>query len=448
MWGLTLRGRVTTPHHTDPEKTMTTRTVTPTASAAQEAADRPNVVVIMVDDLGWPQLGSYGNTFNETPNIDRLASGGTRFTEAYAAAPVCSPTRASLMTGKYPARTGITNWLGPSGSNHLSPGQVTLPGRLRDAGYTLGLVGKWHLTEQYAGPYRERKGNPFDHGFDQVRVSETQYIGDGDYWPPYAFAPGVQPRHADEYLTGRLGEEGNEFVQQQRDRAFLLYLAHYAVHTKLDARPEFVAEFRRKTGAGSGGRNPVLAAMLTSIDIQVGALMATLDRLGLTDQTYVIVTSDNGGEVAASPNTPLRGGKWTLYEGGIRVPFIVRGPGVRSGVTSEVPIHTADIMPTLLELAGAGAPPAGTDGRSLAPLLRGTGRPEREALYWYYPHTATPMAAVREGNDKLVLFLETGRVELYDVRTDPGETRDRATAEPRRAQALRRLLDAHLHEVP
>jgi len=417
-------------------------------AAARDATAPPNVVVVMIDDLGWPQLGSYGSTFNETPHIDRLASAGTRFSEAYTAAPVCSPTRASLMTGRYPARVGITNWLRPSGSAHLRPGQATLPGRLRDIGCTTALVGKWHLTEQYRGPYRERMGNPFDHGFDQVRLSETRYIGDGDYWPPYAFAPGVVPRRDGEYLTDRLGEEAVEFLEQQRDRPFFLYLAHYAVHTRLDARPEFVAEFRRKAGAGSGGRNPVLAAMLKSIDLQVGALMATLDRLGLTDRTHVIVTSDNGGEVDVSPNTPLRGGKWTLYEGGVRVPFIVAGPGVRSGATSQVPIHTADVLPTLLELTGAGDPPAGTDGRSFAAALRGTGPAARpDPLYWYYPHTDTPMAAVRRGDDKLVVLLGTDRGELYDVRADPGETRDRAAAEPQLARDLRRLLAAHLDEV-
>lgn len=412
------------------------------------APARVNVVVVLIDDLGWPQLGCYGSTFNATPHIDRLARGGTRFTAAYTAAPVCSPTRASLLTGRYPARLGITNFLGPSGSNHLRPGQVTLPGRLRHAGYTSALVGKWHLTEQYDGPYRERRGNPFAHGFDQVRVSETRYIGDGDYWPPYAFAPDVPPRRDGEYLTDRLAEEAGEFLEQQRDRPFLLYLAHYAVHTRLDARPELVDRFRRTAGAGSGGRNPVLAAMLASVDDQVGRLVATLDRLRLTDRTVVVVTSDNGGEEDVSPNTPLRAGKWSLYEGGIRVPFVVAGPGVRAAATSRVPIHTADVLPTLLELTGAGDPPATTDGRSFAAVLRGAGPEGRpDALYWYYPHSDTPMAAVRQGDDKLVLFLATGREELYDVRADPGETRDRAGAEPPRARALRRLLDAHLDEV-
>lgn len=412
----------------------------------------PNVVVVSIDDLGWDELGAWGNTFNETPHIDRLAREGVRFTQAYAAAPLCSPTRAALVTGRYPARTGITDFLrgedAPS-AKHLSPAVPTVPDVLRPYGYTTGLIGKWHLTETYSGPYEERPGNPFAHGFDEVIASEQKYIANGDYFHPYFFLPDLPAREEGEYLTDRLAAEAVDYVTRHRDEPFFLHVSNYAVHTALDAKPGLVAKYRAKPGADALPNRPELAAMLESVDDQVGRIAGALAALGLAEHTLLLVTSDNGGPYRDA-NQPLRGGKGDLYEGGIRVPLIAHRPGrVRGGRVEDTPVSTIDILPTALDLAG-GRPGGRFDGVSLAPLLAGTGGLRREELFWVYPHfigATRPHAAVRSGRWKLVQGLRDGSSELYDLENDPAESTDLSARNPGRARSLRSALEAHIADV-
>ncbi|WP_187283207.1 sulfatase [Streptomyces sp. t39] len=413
----------------------------------------PNIVVVTVDDLGLYELGAYGNTFNETPRIDRLAREGTLFTDAYAAAPLCSPTRAALVTGRYPARTGITDFLrgeNAASDKHLSPSVPTVPDVLRPYGYTTALIGKWHLTETYSGPYEQRPGNPYAHGFDEVIASEQKYIADGDYFHPYFFMPDLPAREPGEHLTDRLAAEAAAYITRHRDEPFFLHVSNYAVHTALDAPADLVAEYEAKPGADAPPNRPVLAAMLERVDAQVGLIADTLAGLGLDRDTLLLVTADNGGAHRPA-NAPLRGGKGELYEGGIRVPLIAHRPGgVRAGHREATPVSTIDLLPTALDLAG-GRPGGRFDGVSIAPLLTGTGRrPERGELFWVYPHfigRTHPHAAVRSGRHKLVRHFRDGRTELYDLAHDPGETTDIAARHPGLTRALRGRLEAHIADV-
>lgn len=416
--------------------------VTPAASGASDRP--PNIVFILADDLGWSELGCYGNTFNETPNIDRLASRGLRFTNAYAAAPVCSPTRAALMTGQYPARVGITDFLRGDDKRFLSAEYFTIAEAMKSAGYATGLVGKWHLM----GDYALRKGDPALHGFDEVICSETLYIADGDYFAPYKFMPQVKPLADSEYLTDRLSQEAVQFIRRHREQPFFLYLAHYAVHTKLDGKPKLVARFRNKPGAGEPGRKPQLAAMLASVDEGVGQVMKALDELGLQERTLVIFTSDNGGELRVTTNAPLRGGKSQLYEGGIREPLIVAGPGVKAaGRTCDAPVVTVDFYPTFLELAGAKPQPGQVlDGVSITSLLNGERELPDRAIFWHFaldePLKRRAAGAIRRGDYKLIEFHDTGEQELYDLKADLSEAHNLASQMP----DMRARLSTQLNE--
>ncbi len=432
-------------------------TVAPTVAGRARAEERrpPNVILVSIDDLGWQEFGCYGQTFNETPRIDALAADGVRFTAAYAAAPLCSPTRAAFVTGRYPVRTGITDFLraeaAPSAA-FLSPDVPTVPDVLGPLGYTTGLIGKWHLTETYSGPYAERPGNPYAHGFDEVVMSEEKYIADGDYFHPYDFMPSVEAREPGEHLTDRLADEAVDFVTRHADAPFFLHLSNYAVHTKLDAKPDLVAKYEAKPGADDPANQPVLAAMLQSVDEQVGRIVDALTELGLTEDTLLLVTSDNGGAFREA-TAPLRGGKGELYEGGIRVPLVAYWPGriERPGRTDDTPVSSIDVLPTALGLAGGSpAGPGGFDGISIAALLTGSGGLRRDTLFWVYPHhigKTHPHAAIREGDLKLVQHLRDGRVELYDLARDPGETDDLADRRRSDTRRLRRRLEDHLRDV-
>jgi len=416
------------------------------AGAARADRRKPNIVFILADDLGWAELGCSGSRFNETPHLDGLARQGMRFTDAYAAAPVCSPMRASFMTGQYPARVGITDYLRPNDPKFLSPNHVTLAEVLRSAGYACGLLGKWHLM----GDYGTRRGDPKLHGFTEVICSESSGIGGGAYFHPFRFMPQVKARREGEYLTDRLNQEAVDFITRHKDQPFFLYLSHYAVHTRLVGKPELVAKYQKKPGAGRNANNPILAAMLESIDEGVGGIAARLAELGIADNTVVIFASDNGGEHHVTSNAPLRGAKSQLYEGGIRVPLIVHWPGaVEPGATCSVPVSSVDFYPTLLAMAGIRPDPRQTlDGESLVPLLRRTGRLRRDALYWHYPLSrphflgGRSSGAVRKGDWKLIEFYDTGQGELYNLKDDLGETNDLAAKMPERAAELRKLLDA------
>jgi arylsulfatase A-like enzyme len=418
-----------------------------------EAVTRSNIIVILVDDLARRELGCYGNGFNETPHIDRLAADGTRFDAGYAAAPVCSPTRASIMTGQYPARVGITEFLGASGDDFLPTSHQTLPETLRDAGYRTGLIGKWHLSETYTGPPQERPGNPMAHGFTDVIASEQRYIANGDYFHPYFMLPDLPARLENEYLTARINLEATDFITRaHRDATpFFLYLSHYATHTTLAAPQPLIDKYTAKPGAGQPGKNPVLAAMLEVIDNGVGAIRDTLSRLGIAENTVILLLSDNGGDSAVATSTPLRGSKATLYEGGVHVPMIACHPSGPGGRVVDTPFSTIDFLPTLLDTAGVARPPGRQlDGVSFAGLLAGGAAPQRNTLFWLYPHwhdPGAPTASVRRGRYKLLRYLHDERSELYDLVTDPGESTDLTDRLPEETRRLRAALDAHLRDV-
>ena len=428
-------------------------------SAGQSGKRPPNIIFILADDLGWAELGCYGNTFNETPSLDRLAQDGMRFTQAYAAAPVCSPYRVSLMAGQYPVRTGITDYLRPDDPKHLSTDDVTVAELLKSAGYVTGIIGKWHLTG-YANHGAEEVG-PDRQGFDEVIVSENRGIAGGSYFFPYHFNREIQQRlPGREYLVDRCNLEAVEFIERHPDRPFFLYLSHYAVHTRLNGKPELVAKYEAKPGAGKGPQarrnNPHLAAQLESIDQGVGMIRDKLRELGLAENTIIIFTGDNGGEDKVTVNGPLRAGKSTLYEGGIREPLLVSWPGVTPpGRVCETPVCSVDFYPTLAQSAGTHpAPNQVVDGVSLVPLLKDPeAHLDRDTFYWHYPLDkphflgGRSAGAIRQGDWKLIEFFDTGAVELYNLAEDPGEKHSLAAERPDRMQELLDLLHAWQRRV-
>jgi arylsulfatase A-like enzyme len=403
------------------------------SDASAAAPDRkPNIVFILADDLGWAELGCYGSRLNETPNLDRLAGQGMRFTDAYAAAPVCSPYRASFIVGQYPARVGITDYLRPNDPKNLSTDHVTIAEMLKRAGYATGMIGKWHLTGYVHHGAQEVP--PAEHGFDEAICSERRGIGGGSYFHPYHFNPDLKRRLPDEFLVDRLNLEAVEFIERHKDRPFFLYLCHYAVHTRMVGKPDL---------------NPHLAAQLESIDQGVGMILKKLTELGLAERTVVIFTSDNGGEGRVTSNAPLRGAKSQLYEGGIREPLLVRYPGVvPRGSVCDTPVCSIDFYPTFLEMVGVEPDPGEVlDGLSILPLLKDPDAPlARDTLYWHYP-LAKPhflggrsSGAIRHGQWKLIELFDTGKVELYNLAEDPGEQRNLAESMPDRAGRMRGQL--------
>jgi arylsulfatase A-like enzyme len=317
----------------------------------------------------------------------------------------------------------------------LSPSIPTLPKMLAAAGYETAIIGKWHLM----GDYGKRPGDPALHGFKNVICSESAYIGPGYYFHPYKHLPGLAARNPGEYLTDRMNQEAVDFISANASRPFFLYLAHYAPHTNLAGKREMVERYRNKPGAGKDRNNPVLAAMLESIDEGIGMISAKLDELKLTRDTIFVFNSDNGGEHLVTSNAPLRGGKSQVYEGGIRVPLIVRGPNFTGGRTSDRVVSSIDYYPTLLDAAGSKAPQGHVvDGES---LLR-QGKPSRE-LFWHYPLEKPHFlggrsgGAIRSGNRKLIEFYDSGQCELYDLAADPSETKNLASASPDEVSRLR-----------
>jgi arylsulfatase A-like enzyme len=424
---------------------------------ARAADPPPNVIVILADDLGWTDLACYGSDLHETPHLDRLAKGGMRFTQNHSACTVCSPTRAALMTGKYPARLHITDWipgampdnpklLVPDWTKFLPTTETSIAKLFKEKGYATASIGKWHLGGEDTYPAK--------HGFD-LNIAGTDKAQPPSYFAPWKIPTLTEGKDGD-YLTDRLAEEAVRFVERSKDRPFFLYLAHFAVHTPIQGRPELVAKYRAKLKPGLTHTNPAYAAMTESLDASVGRLRAKLDELKIADRTLIIFTSDNGGRVPTTSNKPLRYGKASAYEGGVRVPLIVHWPGVtKPGGTSDVSVITMDLFPTLAEVAGLTVPAgAGRDGVSLVPLLRGTGDLARTELFWHYPHHqhyqqggTMPYGAIRSGDFKLIEFFNDMRVELYDVKRDVGEQSDLAPAKPELAQALRARLHAWRAEV-
>jgi len=439
------------------------------------AKKRLNFVFFLIDDLGWTDVGCYGSSFYETPNIDKLASEGMRFTDAYAACPVCSPTRASIMAGKYPARLGITQWIGgpnePTPYRHYLPlEEVTIAEVLKREGYATGFVGKWHLSTKGSDRtkyYPDRQGFDINIGGDYSGAPPT-------YFWPYkkrgrsleTLPPGGEKS---EYLTDRLTDESLKFLRANKERPFLLYLSHYAVHTPIESKPALTDKYKAKAEKlppTDGPRfipvygrymtrcvqdNPAFAGMVQSVDESVGRVMKKLEELGVADNTVVIFMSDNGGlstvpREAPTSNLPLRAGKGWLYEGGIREPMIIKWPGVvKPGSVCSEPVTSTDFYPTMLEMAGLPLiPEQHVDGISLMPLLKNKGKLKRKAIYWHYPHYHgsgnRPSGAVRAGDYKLIEWYENNRIELYNLKNDIGERHDLATEMPKKAAELRRML--------
>jgi arylsulfatase A len=493
------------------------------AIARAAAPQKPNVIIFLVDDFGWRDLGCYGSTFYETPNLDRFARENVRFTDAYAACHVCSPTRASIMTGKYPARLQMTDWL-PGRRDYpfqklknakilqqLPAGEITLAEALKQQGYATGHFGKWHLGEDPSGPLQ--------HGFDvQVPRWNKGWPNTG-YHAPFGLE-GLADKPGD-YLTDRLTDEALAYIEQNKDRRFFLYLSHFAVHDPIQGRADLVKKYEEKLKKVTGTKRPPyilegnpdaknaptraqldalleedaykghkvlprqtvkikqeqdnvqFAAMVENMDESFGRVMAKLAALGLSGNTIVIFTADNGGMSAANfgrpdrviqptaldaayagSNLPLRGGKGWLYEGGIRVPLIIKWPGRgATSLVSAVPAISADIYPSILEMIGAPALPAQhRDGVSLAAVVRGEKPPARDALFWHFPQYSnhgmqSPGAAIRMGDFKLLEYFENNTVQLFNLREDIGEQHDLASSRPGKVEELRRRLHAWRKDV-
>src|SRR5664279_931556 len=359
------------------------------SARAAALAPKLNVVLILADDLGWTDLACYGSEYYETPHIDRLARDGVKFTQAYSACTVCSPSRAALLTGRYPARLHITDWipglppenpklLVPDWTKYLPLEEFTLANALHSAGYATASIGKWHLGGE---PYY-----PDKHGFD-INVAGTEAPNPKTYFAPYKIA--TLPEGPDgEYLTDRLGVEANRFIEQHKDQPFFLYLPHFAVHLPIQAKEALIAKYRAKRKPGQKQNNAGYAGMIESMGDTVGSIRKKLEELKLADHTVIIFASDNGGRVPTTSNLPLRVGKGSCYEGGTRVPLIVYWPNVtKPGSVCDTPVISMDLFPTMLNIAGVKQPAGtGVDGVNLAPLLRQTGKIDRDAIFWHYPH--------------------------------------------------------------
>jgi len=452
-------------------------------------AKKTRFVFVLVDDLGWTDLACFGSKFYETPNLDAFAKTGVKMTSAYAACPVCSPTRGSIMTGKYPARTDTTDYFGGARRGKLLPApykrylpleEVTIAEAMKDNGYKTFFAGKWHLGGEGYLPDKQgfdvnkgggASGAPY-RSYGNHRVLSKDPTEPGGYFSLYA-NPHLKDGPRGEYLTDRLTDEAIKFIETNKGEPFLVYLSFYSVHNPLQAKPAYVTKFKDKlaampkpTGpefirehknrARQIQQNPVYAAMIYSVDENVGRLLKKIEEVGLTGDTVVVFTSDNGGlstsEGHNTANLPLRGGKGWLYEGGVRVPTIVRWPGVtKPGSTCDVPITSTDYYPTFLEMASL--PAKGkqhVDGVSVTAALKG-GTLDRKAIYWHYPHYGNqggrPGSAVRVGDYKLIEFFEDGSVELYNLKDDIGEHKDLAAAMPAKAAELRKMIHKWRKEV-
>ncbi|MHC4783824.1 MAG: sulfatase [Planctomycetota bacterium] len=452
--------------------------------------NKPNFLFILIDDMGWTDAGCFGSTYYQTPNIDRLAAEGMKFTDAYAACPVCSPTRASIMAGKYPARMDTTDWfgahqpqeikdlpddkwvsfykklplLGAPYKEYLSLEEVTIAESLKQAGYQTFFAGKWHLGET-------EKHWPKNQGFDINKGGWQAGNPGSDYFSPYE-NPRLQDGPDGEHLPDRLANETVRFITDSKDAPFLAYLSFYSVHTPLNTRKDLEQKYlaKKKTMEidtpifGTEGRrkvrlvqdHAVYAGMVEAMDLAIGKVMDALRANGLDDNTIVMFMSDNGGlstsEGSPTSNLPLRAGKGWMYEGGIREPVIIKWPGVTkpASVCSE-PVTSTDFYPTILEIAGLPPmPKQHIDGVSWVPLLKGQ-KLDRGPIYWHYPHYSPqgggPASAVRDGHWKLIKWYEDDRLELYNLKEDIGETNNHADKNPELTQRLLNQLNKWLQET-
>ncbi|MCF6332218.1 MAG: sulfatase [Draconibacterium sp.] len=433
---------------------------------------KPNIVFILADDLGWADLPCYGNTFNEAPNLDKLANSGIRFMNAYAACPVCSPTRASIQSGQYPARVGVIDFITghwrpfeefivPKNRTQYLPGEiVTLAESLKKAGYKTGYFGKWHLG-------RSPETVPETQGYDKVHV----YSGGGFYNSKF------KPQPKKEYkgrLSKILTDMGVEFIEENKDKPFFLFLAHYDVHVQLDADKNLIEKYLKKKRKDEYPGNAVYAAMVEHVDNSVGRVVKKLKELVLEENTIVIFNSDNGGLISrfdkiplladnslsvyensplkyiATSNAPLRAEKGTVYEGGIREPLIVKWPSkIKAGKICEALVSSVDFYPTFLELAGVEKPNQVLDGKSILPELIENKYDYERAIYWHYPvyHHEVPMGAIRKGDWKLVENFATGKMSLYNLRADISEAVDLSKLYPEKTSELTQLIHSWQKDV-
>ncbi|PQO26570.1 sulfatase [Blastopirellula marina] len=426
------------------------------AAAASQAAEKPNILLVMVDDMGWMDLHCQGNEKLRSPRIDALAKQGERFTSAYAAAPVCSPTRAALITGLAPARLHITQhgadgpqfWpkdrrvQPPATGFELSHATTTLAERLKASGYATGFFGKWHLGD-------DKKFWPTEHGFD-VNLGGCGYGGPPTYFDPYRI-PSLPPRKTGEYLSERLADEAIEFMRREQGEPMFVCLWTYNVHYPFEAPADLTAHYEGQEGPGL--INPIYGGQVEATDRAVGRVLDELDRLGIADETLVIFTSDNGGWLGATDNRPLREGKGHLYEGGLRVPLIIRWPGVtEAGAVNETPVVSMDLTATIFDAAGVRLPEDDSlDGETLRPLFKDETL-QRDALYFHYPHFAfhqdnRPGSSIRSGKYKLILWYDDDSVELYDLEQDLSEQENLAASLPEVAQKLKTQLVGWLEET-
>jgi len=454
------------------------------ACTTQQEIQKPNVLFILVDDLGWKDLGYTGSTFYETPNIDKLAVSGKVFTDAYAACPVCSPSRAAIMSGKYPARLNLTDYI--PGNRHYGPHkdqklashpfklqlyleEFTLAESFKEAGYKTFFAGKWHLGE-------EEKYYPTHQGFDINKGGNKTGHPAGGYFSPYN-NPQLEDGYEGEYLTDRLTDETIKFIKNNNDQPFFAYLSFYTVHLPMQGKPEKVEKYRNKIAemnySGKEFINkgdtfykqwqnmPHYAAMVESMDENVGRLLEVLNQEQLTRNTIIVFTSDNGGMATSNrtdniptTNLPMRAGKGYLFEGGIRVPLIICWPEkIEAGSTTDFPVTGTDYYPTLLDLAGIELLPLQhKDGISLKPLLLDEKKMDERPIFWHYPHYSgglggRPSGAVRKGNYQLIEFYEDNRIELYNLKQDVREEKNLAETHPKKAEELKQILHKWRTEV-
>ncbi len=440
---------------------------------------KPNVIFIMVDDMGWPDLACYGSDLHETPNIDRFARESMKFTNAYAAAAICTPTRAALMTGKHPARLNMTIWHEYSGTpvpderrklvdpvtvSNLPLEEYTIAEALKAEGYYTAHIGKWHLGNAIYYPEAQ--------GFD-INIGGTMWGMPYTYWHPfsgwraidneYRYVPGLEDPGADNenlYLTDGLTDEAIKIIKAKKDEPFFMHLSYYSPHVPMEGKPGYVEYFRDKSKPELYHNNPVYAAMIASIDENVGRILEEVEKAGISDKTVIFFYSDNGGlaspRVNVNNNYPLRSGKGSLYEGGIRVPLIVKWPGVTiPGSSSDVPVNTMDFYPTILEMAdteGNTEHNMNIDGISIVPLLSNhLYVQELKPLFWHYPHyypnATTPVSAMRKGNWKLLHYFEDDRLELYNLEKDLGEENNLAQQYPEKISELYKILKTWRNDI-
>ena len=431
-----------------------------------KVTDQPNIIYINVDDLGWKDVGYMGSTYFETPNIDRLSKQGMVFTNGYAAASNCAPSRACLISGQNTPRHGVytvspsergkakTRKIIPTpNTDYLTDDMVTMADMFKTAGYTTGTFGKWHVTK-----------DPLNDGFDiNIGGNQRGNPGGNGYTAPYNNLPNLEEAPQGEYLTDRLTTEAINFVKTNKDQPFFLYLPFYAVHMPLMGKPELIEKYEKKGGSG-GQDNPVFAAMVETVDTNVGRLLKALEQLNLSNNTLIVFTSDNGGISSVSTQKPLRAGKGSYYEGGTRVPYIIKWPNeIKAGTTSETPIVNLDFFPTFMEILDVQLPNKVLDGKSLLPLLKGNKMTDRP-LFWHFPiylgaydqskddgrdglFRTRPGSTVLYKNWKLHHYFEDNDLELYNLEHDLGERNNLAESHPDKAKELYDLLDSWRKEV-